>query len=199
MKVSKIFTMIFALMIMLGGCAKPQGDIYQRINKQYSNLNSYYAKCTAKVTGNKTENTYDFEVFYKSPDKIKLLFSPNNIGIVINGNETHLENKLIGHTIHLDGEGADYPNFIINTFFKNYFVGESASVDVSSFPKGNYTYLECELPEGNDYACTQKLCIDNDTTHPVSLTTYNAKGDAVIEVEFIEFSFNDARVNNVFN
>lgn len=199
MKVPKIVIMIFALMITLSGCGKLHGDIYQRINKEYANLSSYYAKCTAKVSGNKTENTYEFEVFYKSPDKIKLIFSPNNVGITINGDEVLLENKLIGHAIHLDGKGADYPNFIINTFFKNYFVGETASVDVSTFPKGNHTILECELPEGNDYACTQKLCINSDTAYPVSLTTFNAKGDAVIEVEFLEFSFNDARLNNVYN
>ncbi len=199
MKVSKIIILVFALMITLCGCGTQNGDIYQQINKQYSDITSYHAKCTAKVTGNRTKNTYDFEVYYKSPDRIKLIFSPNDVEIVMADDQTRLENKLIGHTIHLDAEGADYPNFIINTFFKNYFVGETASVDVSSFPAGNHTYLECELPQGNDYACTQRLCIDNSTLHPVSLTTCNSKGDAVIEVEFTEFSFNAKISDDVFN
>ncbi len=198
MKWCKII-LILTLMITLVGCNTPQGDIYQRINNTYMNLGSYYTKCSAKVYGNKTENTYDFEVYYKSPDKLKMIFLPNNVEIVINGDTASLNNKLIGHTIHLDGEGGDYPNFIINTFFKNYFVGESSSAQVSAFPKGEHTILECGLPEGNEYACTQKLCIDNDTSLPVSLKTFNAKGDVVIDVEFLGFLFNDKKIDNAFN
>ena len=186
MKWCKII-LILTLTITLGGC-KPQGDIYQRINSTYMNLESYYAKCSAKVTGNKTENTYDFEVFSKDDGNIKIIFNPNSIEIDIQNDALTLKNPMIDHTITLDGEGADYPNFIINTFFKNYFAGEEASIVVSGFPKGNYTELECTIPSGNDYASSQKLYIDNDTLFPVSLKTFNSKGDTVIDVDFLEFS-----------
>lgn len=177
-------------MITLSGCGTSQGDIYQMINKTYMDLGSYHAKCLAKVKGNKTENTYDFEVFYKSSDNIKINFSPNNVEILIKGDEICMENKLINHSIHLNAENGDYPNFLINTFFKNYFTGETSSAEVSSFPNSNHTTLECELANKTDYATTQKLIIDNKTLHPISLKTFNAKGDVVIDVDFIEFSFN---------
>lgn len=187
---AKILLLIFALMITLSGCGTPQGDIHQRINKTYMEPQSYHAKCIAKVTGNKTENTYDFEVFYESPDNLKMTFSPNNVEILIKGDEVCMENKLINHTIHLNAENGDYPNFLINTFFKNYFTGETASAKVSSFPNSNHTTLECELADKTDYATRQKLTIDNKTLHPISLKTFNARGDVMIDVDFIEFSFN---------
>ena len=119
MKWCKII-LILTLMITLSGCNSPQGDIYQRINNTYMNLGSYYAKCSAKVYGNKTENTYDFEVFSKGANDIKIIFNPNNTEIDIKKDGVTLKNSMIDHSITLDGEGADYPNFIINTFFKNY-------------------------------------------------------------------------------
>lgn len=197
MKWCKII-LTLTLMITLSGCNTPKGDIYQRINKTYIELGSYHAKCSAKVTGNKTENTYDFEVFYESPDNLKMTFLPSNIEILIKGDELSMENKLINHSIHLNAENGDYPNFIINTFFKNYFVGETASAEVSSFPSGNHTVLECELSNKNDYASRQKLIIDNNTLYPISLKTFNAKGDVVIDVKFLEFSFKN-KTDNAFN
>ena len=182
--------LILTLTIILAGCDAPGGDIYQRINNTYVSLDSYHAKCSAKVIGNKTENTYDFEVIYQSPDNLKMIFSPNNVEILIKGDEVCMENKLINHSIHLNAENGDYPNFIINTFFKNYFTGETASAEVSSFPKGNHTTLECELSSKTDYTTRQKLIIDNKSLHPLSLKTFNARGDIAVEVDFIEFSFN---------
>ena len=195
MKTARIMVVIFALTITLVGCKVSKADIYQRINKIYMEPASYTAKCSAKVIGNKTENTYEFEVSYQSPDSIKMSFLPNNVEILINSDKASLNNKLIGHTIHLNSESGDYPNFIINTFFKNYFMGETSSAEVSAFPKGEHTILECEISEGNDYAYKQRLCIDNDTCFPVSLKTLNSKGDVVIDVEFLEFLFSDKTYN----
>ncbi len=198
-KTCRLFLLLLTLMMTLSGCITSEKDIYQRINEKYSSLNSYYAKCEATVWGNKTKNKYEFEVYFKSPDMLKLDYITNGIEILMQSDKVVLKNPGINHTIELNGENCDYINFLINAFFENYYVGETGSVNVASRPISNYTLLECELASGNDYARSQKLYIDNKTTHPKRLLTLDAKGDVVIEVEFTEFNFNDARIDAAFN
>lgn len=178
---------MLALMITLCGCEsreKYSETIHERIHSNFSDINSYTAKCSVTIHTQK-DSTYSVVLNYdKNKQSYKMAY--DDITITIDSDEA----KITKGKSTLKSRSADsYMPIFINTFFRCYYSGEESSMNVSKVKSFGTTTLEAKLSDNDRNSSSQKVWIDNKTALPVKTEIYKSDGNIYMEIVYKSFEF----------
>ena len=176
-------------------------DIYEKIHRYYSEMESYSASLTVTAHSNKTENTYTATQKTSGSDKYYIRFSDDNglsVTTVTNGDKTKTLTNGSGYSITVPTQ-EDAGFLFLNRFFSKYYASEDTTLLVSGKAQGNVTLLETELSENNPRFSRAKLTVDNKTLKPLKMEITNLRDDPVLTGEFTEFIYNDTIEDGIFS
>lgn len=203
----KLTSLILTLMISLSVCAcgasDSDMDIYEKIHKTYSHLESYSADLDLTVFSNKTENRYFVSQKTKEPDRFYTLVTDDkgtfSVTTVTNGDKTSTSAEGFDYTITVPSE--EYLSLLfVNNFLRAYYASEDTSVTVdSSLTKGDNTVLTVAVNE-NDLSISEvSMAFDNKTLAPSTVTVYGEGGKTLATAKYENFKFDDKIDDSVFN
>ena len=201
----KTFVVFLTLMMSMLFCSACGGnrfsdsdmDIYEKIHKYYSNMESYSATVTFSCFSNKTENQYTAEQKAMGNDKFfcKVTAPGSDLSVttIVNGSAT--KTLADGTDYSVTVPYADTSGLLfVNSFFKTYYASEETYLAVNGTGKGNVTILETQLSPKNTNAAKIALSIDNKTLSPVNLTVYDMGGNVSVSAAFSNFHYNDKSI-----
>ena len=205
----KILLLFLTLMMSLSvcGCSRPFSDrdmdIYEKIHKYYSKMESYSCDLDFTVFSNKTENRYFVSQSSVLPNKFYTrVTDPNgtfSVTTITNGELT--KTTADGSEYSLTIPNQEYVSLLfVNNFFDAYYSSEETSISVdSSATKSAKTILDVFVSE-NDL-CIEKvsMAIDNKTLFPHTLTVYDTDGKKLILAKYENFKYNNKIDDSVFN
>ena len=200
---------VLALMIslcMLSACGRSyindrDMDIYEKIHRYYSEMESYSADLKVTAYSNKTENTYTATQKTVGNDKFHVTFRSDNgilVTTVVNGDKTKTLTDESDYSITVPTKD-DAGFLFVNRFFSRYYASEDTALFVGSRTQGNVTVLETELSENNPRFSRAKLTVDNKTLTPVKIELTDPGGNPVITGEFTAFRYNDTIEEGIFS
>ncbi len=203
----KLTSLILTLMISLSVCACGNSDsnmdIYEKIHKTYSHLESYSADLDLTVFSNKTENRYFVSQKTKEPDRFYTLVTDDkgtfSVTTVTNGDKTSTSAEGFDYTLTVPSE--EYLSLLfVNNFLRAYYASEDTSVTVdSSLTKGDNTILTVAVTE-NDLSISEvSMAFDNKTLAPSIVTVYGEGGKTLATAKYENFKFDDKIDDSVFN
>lgn len=177
-------------------------DIYEKIHRYYSEMESYSATVHITAYSNKTKHSYVAEQKVLGQDKCYTKISSEQEDLTV----TTIENN---GKVKTTTQGSNYSVTVpshegtgllfINRFFAKYYASENTSLSVNGGTKGTATILETELSEDNPYFAQAKLSIDNKTLAPIRLEITDMGGKTVLEGEFTDFRYNDTIDEDMFS
>lgn len=202
----KLTLLILALMISLSVCACGNSDsnmdIYEKIHKTYSHLESYSADLDLTVFSNKTENRYFVSQKTKEPDKFYTRVTDDkgtfSVTTVTNGDKTSASAEGFDYTITVPSE--EYLSLLfVNNFLRAYYASEDTSVTVdSSLTKSDKTVLKVAITQ-NDLSISEvSMSFDNKTLAPSTATVYGTGGKVLATAKYENFKFGDKIDDSVF-
>ncbi len=179
-------------------------DIYEKIHRYYSKMESYSAQVTLTVKGNKTENIYKLEQYAKGEDRtLSRIVSPEEL----NGLETVTNGEMA--QVRFGGEkprqldvtaSKDMDCTFISYFMRYYYQSEDTVIQVNTGQENTEgtTLLETELPPVSARRSRASLLVDNRTLAPKCITVYDMGGNIVLIAEFDKFVYNDTIQDEIF-
>lgn len=199
-----------ALMIsicMLSACGQSylhdsDMDIYEKIHRYYSEMESYSSTLTITAYSNKTENTYHAEQKALGNDKFYMKIRADQGDLSI----TTVEN---GGKVKTATDGSDFSVTVpshegtgllfVNRFFAKYYASEDTVLAVNGGENGHVTVLETALSENNPRFAQAKLTVDNKTLSPIRIEVTDRKGSTILKGEFSDFIYNATVDETVFS
>ena len=200
----KLCLIFLALMISLGayGCAiehfsDRDMDIYEKIHKHYSKMNSYSAVFEFEVTSNKTEKQYTAIQKTLSPDKFYTNVQSKNSGLAVttitNGNKTKTITE--GSDYFVTVPTAEHLGLLfVNRFFSTYYGSEETALVVNRAATSHVTVLTTDLSALDTVYETATLTIDNKTLSPIELSLKDKEGTPLLCGTYKDFRYNDKTV-----
>ncbi|MBQ4087428.1 MAG: hypothetical protein IJC78_04195 [Clostridia bacterium] len=200
--------MILALMItcsMLTACSDftiSDMDVYERIHRYYSKMESYSATVHITAYSNKTQNEYIVYQKSVSPDRFYAKMSSPGMGLSVTAIE---KNGLVktfseGSDSSVTLPSAEHTGLLfVNRFFAKYYASEHTVLTVSGKTDSAQTVLETELYENNPQVSRARLSVDNKTLAPTELLLTDSNGNPVLKGEFTEFCYNDTIDQSIFS
>ena len=205
---------MFVLTFSFVSCERYE-DIHTRIERKYSDIQSFTATIEVIVNSRAGSNAYSSRQYFKMDESGGMfredVLAPEELAgmtyIFAGGTMLIIppdENESI-----LFEDIPDNRNYTLLTeFFTRYFaqqttepidesVGDASNSvpqDAESAENPTETALEVTLDGENSYRASQKLWICNDSLAPIRLETFNADGDTLVTVTFTEFELN-ARID----
>ncbi len=194
-------SLFLALMISLSvcGCSRSFSDsnmdIYEKIHKYYSKMESYSADLEFTVFSNKTENRYFVSQKSVEPNKFYTRVTDNDatfsVTTVTNGE--HTKTTADGSEYALTIPNQEYISLLfVNNFFRAYYSSETTSVSVdNSIVKSDKTVLDVFVSENELSIEKISMQIDNKTFAPHTITVYDASGKKLIFAKYENFKYNE--------
>jgi len=203
----KLTLLILTLMISLSVCgcntSDSDMDIYEKIHKTYSRLESYSTDLELTVFSNKTENHYFVSQKTKEPDKFfARVTDPEgsfSVTTITNGDKTTTSAQGFDDSLTIPSE--DYLSLLfVNNFLKAYYASEDTACTVdSSLTQGKKTVFTVTAPE-NDLAISRvTMSFDNKTLVPFMVTVYGEGDKTLATAKYENFKFDDKIDDSVFN
>jgi len=178
-------------------------DIYEKIHKYYSKMESYSTDLDMTVFSNKTQNRYFVSQKVKVPDKfyMRLTDKDGTFSVTTITNNGITKALADGADYSLSVPSDDYLNMLfVNNFFKAYYASESTALCVdTSFSESKKTILDVFLDDKNLSIKKASLSIDNDELAPDTLTLYGEGDKVLLKATFSNFKYNDKTNESVFN
>lgn len=176
-----------------------EADIYQRIHKKYSQMKSYTAHVRMTVQSNKTEQVYELEQKVKVPDAACItVTSPQSLrglATVYNGDAVTLRQEGMGE-VTVPGV-PDFNYTRADEFFALYYQSEDTAVSVSGGAGGQMLLETAVMPrQSEEYKVT--LLLDSQKLTPQVLTLYDVGGNIRMTAEFLDFCYNPALEDAMF-
>ncbi len=204
----KLSLIFLTLMISLSVCGcsgftDRDMDIYEKIHKTYSKLESYTADLDLTVFSNKTENRYFVSQKTQDPDKFYVRVTDEkgtfSVTTITNGSTTKISADGSEYAMTVPCE--DYLNLLfVNTFLRAYFASEETSLSVDkSLAKNNKTLMEVAIENEELNLSKVSLSFDNKTLAPDTVTVYNREGKVTAKGKYENFKFNDKINETVFS
>lgn len=205
----KFFILFLTLMISLSMSACTRSfsdrdmDIYEKIHKTYSKMESFSADLDLTVFSNKTENRYFVAQKYSAPDKFFTRVTDTDatfsVTTITNGKVT--KTFADGSEYSLTIPSEDYGSLLfVNNFFRAYYLSQQTSISVdASLTKSDKTVLDVEIPDNDLCIRNVSLSIDNKTLAPHSMTGYGEDESKLFVARFDNFKFNDKIDDTIFN
>jgi outer membrane lipoprotein-sorting protein len=185
-------------MTMLAGCrggAKPDGDIYERIQRRLLSLETFKAEATVTYVSNKNTHIYEttqyarvtgaYRVEVTGPERVA-----GNITVFDGRQVAQINESLNGKVILGTTDSPERYEILLTSFIRNYVRSRDVSVAVASVDGNIYTVLEANLPGTHPYLSTEKLWVCNQTLDPFKLVIYDNQGTERIIIEYKAFEFN---------
>ncbi len=177
-------------------------DIYEKIHRYYSEMESYSATMTLKAYSNKTENVYTAEQKTKGNRFYTKITSPAanfSVITVTDGDKTGTRTEGSDYTLTVPS--ADHTGMMfVNRFFTAYYASEQTAVTVSSNLSGSAAVvLETELSENNPRLSHAQLTLDSKSLAPLVLEITDATGKTVLQGTFSDFRYNDTIDDKFFS
>lgn len=182
------FAILIVLVTNLCSCSSGSENMHEKIHSKFYDMPSYTAKCSMTVSSNKTKNEYDFTCTYDSAGERYRIDYPDSSVILTDTDARIVRGDLIANVPPKDSDMLMF----VNTFFKSYYVGESASIDVSANTDSGYTLLEAELVNPTKFGHFAKLWIRNKDVSPHNMKVYDKDGNETLAVIFENFEITKA-------
>lgn len=184
---------LLTLILALTGCSTKEENMHEKIHAKFYDMPSYEAECILTVTSNKTKNQYPFTCYYNSTlDKYRIDY-PDKSVILSKDSAEIISNSSISK-VAVDNT---HMLMFINTFFKNYYTGENASVKTIADDSSGYTVLDCEIRNADKFASKMQLHIKNNDVSPYLMTIYDNDGKETMNITFNNFKITNN--TNKFN
>lgn len=177
-------------------------DIYEKIHRYYSEMESYSATLTLTAYSNKTENVYTAEQKTKGNRFYTKITRPGtdfSVTTVTDGDETRTFTE--GSDYALTVPSAEHAGMMfVSRFFSAYYASEQTTLSVSStLSDGARTVLETELSENNPRLSHARLTLDSQTLAPLVLEITDTAGKTVLQGAFSDFRYNDSIDDKIFS
>lgn len=194
--ISVILTVI--LMMSLIACG---GDVNQRVNRRYRNLQSYTARVKVTVTGNKGQQVYQMSQSFRAPDQYRIeILAPERMQgtvCVISGRNIWMRSAgdlAIQMEQGFFQEEKDY--LFLQDFLTDYFDRE----ELPELTVNQEGRILLSAPRRGDskYRFSQNLEIDKSSNLPKFLITYDEDGSEVVRVEYENFEPEAEIADSVF-
>ncbi len=204
----KALILFLTLMITLSasGCSRPFSDndmdIYEKIHKYYSKMESYSADLDFTVFSNKTENRYFVSQKAVSPDKFFTRVTDKDgtfsVTTITNGNYT--KTTADGSEYSLTIPNEEYVSLLfVNNFFGAYYSSEDTLISVNSkINESEKMVLDVFLPENDLCINKVSMSIDNKTLSPNTLTVYDKNDKKLIFAKYENFKYNEKIDDSIF-
>lgn len=192
------------MILLITGCSeKTDEEIFYRAQKQMVEMKSYV--CTADITvyGNKEPIKYTAKQWYKAPNKYKIeVIAPENLKgkvTIYNGKRAWVSHPRIGQEWLME----DFSNTIEQKFFLGYFLNnflntESPHLSRETVEDKKYILIGTDIPGNHPYFSKKRLWFDIKNYYPNKLKILDPKDNVIIDVKYIEFSFNENLDDNIF-
>lgn len=182
-----VYLILLILILALTGCSTNEENMHEKIHSKFYEMPSYEAECILTVTSNKTKNQYPFTCYYNAAlDKYKIDY-PDKSVILSKDSAQIISNNSISKVSVSDSQMLMF----INTFFKNYYTGENASVKTTSGDNSGYTVLDCEIKDADKFASKMQLHINNKDVSPYLMTIFREDGKETMNITFNNFKTTD--------
>lgn len=198
----KKILMLFCLMLLCSCSAKPISG-YKSIQEKLMAMESYCTKAHIAYINNKGTDEFDATYYATKDGKYRMeITSPEDYNgnvIMFDGKMVWSYNPSIEQKITVDA--PDKPQrheLVLFTFIENYVKCQNTAVQSANLDDSLCTVLEAEIPGGNDFFTTEKLCINNETQNPQRLVIYDKEKNEKIIVDFTDFQYNYKIENDKF-
>ncbi len=203
-KLTVIFlTLMISLSVCSCGFSDSDMDIYEKIHKTYSKLESYSADLDLTVFSNKTENRYFVSQKTQDPDKFyaRVTDAKGTFSLTTVANNGTTKVSADGSEYAMTVPCEDYMGLLfVNTFLRAYFASEETSLLVdNSLVKSDKTLMEVALTNEELNLSKVALSFDNKTLSPDTVTIYNRDGNTIAKGKYDNFKFNDKIDESVFS
>lgn len=166
-------------------------------------MESYCTKAHIAYINNKGTDEFDATYYATKDGKYRMeITSPEDYNgnvIMFDGKMVWSYNPSIEQKITVDA--PDKPQrheLVLFTFIENYVKCQNTAVQSANLDDSLCTVLEAEIPGGNDFFTTEKLCINNETQNPQRLVIYDKEKNEKIIVDFTDFQYNYKIENDKF-
>ena len=166
-------------------------NVITDIEKNFSNIYSYYAKVTINVMSNKTNNQYSMEQYYVNPNIFKIEDKNNNFSIIFDGENLNIKNA--DNIKKYDNYQYTNPNkYTLNSFLNNYFTNEDSTYVLNDTD----VVLTCNSFT-NDYTQKEELYVDISSLKPKKHVIYDINKKQVLNIVYDEIVFNNLEKDNI--
>jgi len=195
-----------ALVLTLVSCTMFRSrDLHTRLSREFSNIESFTAIVEVAVNSQSGENTYRSRQQYLVNESGAMLredvLAPENLAgmtYVFAGGTMLIipPNSVNGDSVTFEDIPETRSYTFLPEFFERYFATDVvATAEMPDAATADaVVVLELSLDGGNTYRAAQKLWLDHRTLTPLRLETFDASGDSLVTVTFVEFELN-ARID----
>ena len=201
----KLTSFFLTLMISLSVCAcgfsDRDMDIYEKIHKHYSKMESYTTDVDMTVYSNKTKNRYFITQKVKSPDMYYTHITDENATFSVTTTTKDGKTKTVA-------DGCEYAMTVpadnslgvlyLDKFFRAYYASEETSLSVQKSHKSRKTVLSVDIFDESTAIRKISLSVDNKTLSPVSISVYGDE-ELLIAGNFENFRYNEKIDDSIFD
>lgn len=201
---SKSWIIVFVMILLMTGCSeKTDEEIFYKAQKRMIDMETYV--CTADITiyGNKSPVKYTAKQWYKAPNKHKIeIVGPESLKgktTIYNGKRAWVSHPRIGQEwLMEDFSTAIEQKFFLGYFLSNFLNTENAKLSRETVDKNEYILIGAEIPGNHPYFSQEKLWFDVNKYYPHKLQVLDINDNIIINVEYIDFKFNENLDDNIF-
>lgn len=201
---SKLCIVFFVMVLLMTGCSeKTDEEIFYKAQKQMVDMKTYI--CTADITiyGNKTPIKYTAKQWYKEPNKYKIeVISPENLEgkvTIYNGKRAWVSHPRIGQEwLMEDFSSTIEQKFFLGYFLNNFLSTENPQLTRETVDDKEYILIGAEIPGNHPYFTKERLWFDIKKYYPRRLQVLDTNDNVIINVEYIDFKFNENLDDNIF-
>ncbi|EOC99531.1 LolA family protein [Caldisalinibacter kiritimatiensis] len=196
--------MIFTILLTVA-CEEPTDEeIFYKMQKKLSKMESYSTIANITVVGNKSEKTYKLRHIFKRPNRyIIQVIEPEESGgciTVYDGKQAWIYHPQINQSMLIkDFKGSAEQNIFIGYFLKLFVTNEDIRISAENIKDAQYLTLTADIPGNNKYRYKEKLWVDKETFTPYQLIIYDKDGKASVKVKYSNFKHNVDIKDEEFN